>query len=179
MKLDSKTVTLGALFAALYVVINVVQSFSIGNPTVYGPIQLRVSDCLIALSALFGWSVVGGVTVGCLLTNAYYFVSPVDVILGPIANLVAASIVLYLRRRRLLACVSGAFPIGLIVGSYLWIYFQPPAILAAVPIWVGMIISVTISSVIAVGVLGYALLSALSRKGILDSLRSHGLNVLS
>ena len=73
MKIDSKDVASTAVFAALYVVINVLQMITVGNPTVYGPVQLRVADCLIALAVLLGWPVVAGVTVGCFLTNAYYF----------------------------------------------------------------------------------------------------------
>ncbi len=178
MKFDSRDLALTAVFAALYFVINVAQTLFFSNLTVFGPIQLRVSDCLIALAGLFGWPVVGGVTLGCALTNAYYFVGAPDVILGPIANLVAASIILYLRKRRLFACTVGALPIGLIVGSYLWLYFPSPAILGFLPVWAGMIVSITISSVIAVGVLGYALLSALSRKRIIEPLKSRGLKVL-
>jgi len=77
-KLDTRDLSLFATFASLYVVANVVQMISIGNPTVYGPIQLRIADCLIALSALLGWPVVAGVTVGCFLTNAYYFLVLMD-----------------------------------------------------------------------------------------------------
>jgi uncharacterized membrane protein len=71
VRFDSRDLALMAVFTALYVVINVLQMISIGNPTVYGPVQLRVADCLIALAALLGWPVIGGVTVGCFLTNAY------------------------------------------------------------------------------------------------------------
>jgi uncharacterized membrane protein len=74
VKFDSKDLALTSVFAALYVVVNVVQMVSFGNSTVYGPVQLRVADCLIALSALMGWPVVAGVTAGCFLTNAYYFI---------------------------------------------------------------------------------------------------------
>ena len=70
VKFDSRDLTLTAVFAALYAVINVVQSVTIGNPTIYGPIQLRIADALIPLAALFGWPIVGGVTIGCFLTNA-------------------------------------------------------------------------------------------------------------
>ena len=72
MKFDSKNVTLFAVFAALYSVINILQMSLVGNPTIYGPIRLRVADCLIALTVLFGWPVVGGVTFGCLVTNARF-----------------------------------------------------------------------------------------------------------
>jgi len=180
MKFDSRDLTLAALFAALYAVINIVQSFSIGNPTIYGPIQLRIADFMIALAALFGWPMISGVTVGCLLTNAYYFLGAQDVILGPIANFVAAFLVLALRRHRFIACIAGALPIGLIVGSYLWLFFSftPPDILNVLPAWEGMIVSITISSLIAVGGLGYMVLSLLSSPKILEPLRSRGLRVV-
>ena len=178
MTFDSRDVTSTAVFAALYVVINVVQTISVGNPTIYGPIQLRVADFMIALAALFGWPIIGGVTLGCFLTNAYYFIGAPDVILGPIANLIAACLVLSLRKRRLLACVIGALPIGLIVGGYLWLFFSPPEVFGTLPVWVAMIASITISSLIAVAVIGYALLSVLSRPEIIEPLKSHGLKVV-
>jgi uncharacterized membrane protein len=179
MKLDSRDLTSTAVFAALYVVINIVQTVSVGNPTIYGPVQLRVADFMIALAALFGWPIIGGVTLGCFLTNAYYFIGAPDVILGPIANLIAACLVLFLRKRRLLACVVGALPIGFIVGSYLWLFFPPPEVLGSLPAWAAMIASITISSLIAVAVIGYTLLSILSRPGIIEPLKSRGLKVVA
>jgi uncharacterized membrane protein len=182
VKFDSRDLTLTVVFAALYVIVNIVESFAVGGPFfTYGPIQLRVADCLLALAALFGWPVVGGVTLGCLLTNAYIFIGTPDVILGPIANLIAASLILFLRRRRLLACVTGALPIGVIVGSYLWFFFpflSPPEVLSVLPAWAAMIISITISTLIAIAVIGYLLLSILSRKNILEPLKSRGLKVV-
>ncbi len=178
MKIDSKSITLTAVFAALYVVINVLQMTSIGNPTVYGPIQLRIADCLIALAALFGWPVVGGVTFGCLLTNSYYFLGAQDVILGPIANLIAATVILSLRKRRFIACVVGSLPIGLMVGAYLAIFFPfltPPEVLNALPAMAAMIVSLTISSLIVIAGIGYSLLLVLSRPGIIGPLKSEGL----
>jgi len=179
VKFDSRDLTSTAVFAALYVVINIVQTVSVGNPTIYGPIQLRVADFMIALAALLGWPIIGGVTIGCFLTNAYYFIGAPDVILGPIANLIAACVVLFLRKRRLLACVIGALPIGFIVGGYLWFFFPPPELFGTLPAWAGMIASITISSLIAVAVIGYALLSILSRPSIIEPLKSRGLKVVA
>jgi uncharacterized membrane protein len=179
VKFDSRDLSLSALFAALYVVINLVQLFSIGNPTVYGPIQLRIADFMIALAALFGWPLIGGVTLGCFVTNAYYFIGAPDVILGPIANLIAALLVMLLRKHRLLACISGALPIGIIVGSYLWLFFPPPEIFGVMSAWGAMVLSITISSLITVGVLGYIALSFLSRPRIIEPLRARGLKVLT
>lgn len=177
VKFDSRDLTLTAVFAALYAVINVVQSVTIGNPTIYGPIQLRIADALIPLAALFGWPIVGGVTIGCFITNACYFVSPTDVVFGSIANLFAACFILFLRKRRLLACVVGALPIGLIVGGYLWLFFPPP-IIFTLPVWLASIVSITVSSLVAVAVVGYILLSVLSRPNIVGPLKSRGLKVV-
>ena len=183
MRLNSRDISLTAVFAALYVVINVVQMFSIGNPFVSGPVQLRVADCLIALAALLGWPVVLGVTVGGvvvnLLSNMMFFLGPVDIIMGPFANFVAAGLVFLLWRRRLLACVIGALPIGFIVGGYLWWFFDVPEVLAFIPVWLGMIVSITISSLIAVTVIGYSLLTILSRPSVIEPLKSRGLKVLT
>jgi uncharacterized membrane protein len=178
VKFDSRYLALTAVFAALYAIVNVVQSITVGNPTIYGPIQLRIADALIPLAALIGWPVVGGVTIGCFLTNAYYFVSPTDVILGPIANLTAACLILFLRKRQLLACAVGALPIGFIVGGYLWLFFPPPTIFGSLPVWLASVASITLSSLIALTVVGYALLRVLSRKNIIDPLKSRGLKVL-
>ncbi len=179
LRIDAKDVTLAAVFTSLYVVVNLVQAATVGNPAISGPVQLRVSDSLIVLAALLGWPVVAGVTAGCALTNAYAFIDPVDVVLGPTANLIAASLVLLLRERRLLASIVAAFPIGIIVGGgYLWWFFAPPDIFGfSLPAWVAMMISITISSLIATAFIGYALLKILSRPGVVEPLKSLGLKV--
>ncbi len=179
LKFDSRDLALTAVFAALYVIINVIQMVSIGNPTIYGPVQLRIADCLIALAALLGWPVVGGVTIGCFLTNAYYFIGVQDVMFGPIANLIAAVTILLLRKHSFIACATGALPIGFIVGGYLWIFFPPPEILTTLPAWAAMIASITISSLIAIAIIGYSLLSMLSKPSILEPLKSRGLKVVT
>ena len=168
--IGSRDITLTALFASLYVVINVLQGLTVGNPSIYGPIQLRVADCLIALSALFGLPVIFGVTLGCVLANLYAFISPVDVALGPIANFIAATIVYTLRKKPLLGCIFGVFPIGLIIGGgYLWWFFEPPEIFGlSLPAWAAMAISITLSSLVALAVIGYLLMEALVRFGVAE-----------
>jgi uncharacterized membrane protein len=180
VRLDSRDVALTAVLTALYVTVNVVQMISIGNPTIYGPIQLRIADCLIAFSALLGWPAVAGVGFGCFLTNAYYFLGVQDVIFGPIANLIAASLIFLLRRHRFAGCVVGAMPIGLIVGAYLSLVFEFPApeVLGALPVWLGLILSITFSSLIAIAGIGYSLLVVLSRPSILKPLMSRGLKTV-
>jgi hypothetical protein len=141
-------------------------------------VQLRVSDCLIVLAALLGWPVVGGVTLGCFLANGFYYIGTIDVVFGPVANLVAAALVFRLRRRHFVACVVGALPIGLIVGGYLWTFFPSPALFDFLPQWLGMIVSVTLSSLVVVTALGYVLLSTISRERILGPLKSRGLKTV-
>jgi hypothetical protein len=181
MKLDSRDAALTAVFAALYVTINIVQMVSVGNPTIYGPVQLRVADCLIALSALLGLPVIAGVTLGCFLTNTYYFLGTHDIIFGPIANLIAAILIFVLRKRLFIACLVGALPIGLIVGGYLSLVFNftPPEVLNTLPAWIAMMISITISSMIAIAGIGYLILTILRRPSILEPLKSHGLKVVA
>ena len=182
VKFDSRDIALTAIFAASYAMINLVQALSpFGNPSIYGPIQLRVSDFLIALAALLGLPVVVGVTFGCAVVNAFGFIGPVDIIFGSLANLIAAGFVMLLRKHKLLACISGALPIGIIVGGgYLWIFYSAPAELAFLPEpWMAMLVSILISSLIAVAVIGYTVLKILSRPNVIAPLKSYGLKVLA
>jgi len=182
LKLDSRDLALTAVFAALYAVINLVQTFSpFGNPSIYGPVQLRISDFLIALAALLGLPVVIGVSVGCFVVNAFGPIGPIDILFGSLANLIAASLVMMLRKHKFLSCVVGALPIGFIVGGgYLWIFYPyQPAELAFLPAWITTLISILISSLIAIAVIGYIVLRALSRPNIIEPLKSRGLKVLS
>jgi hypothetical protein len=178
---------LAAVSASLYAVVNIVQT-SMGGPITYGPIQLRLADCLIPLSALFGWPLILGVSVGCF-SNAYYWLDPADVVVGPIVNFAAAFAVLVLRRHRVVACFSGGLMVGVPIGSYLYyLYTQSnPIILQQVPsfnglslpVWGAFVLSLSISSLITVGLIGFVLVTALMRHRIIEPLKSHGLKALT
>ncbi len=171
--MDVRDVALTAVIAALYASLVVFLA-----PLSYGPVQLRVADCLIPLSAVLGWPAVAGVTIGCVVGNAYYWLGPIDVALGPLANLAASLLAFALRRRPLLACLAASLPVGVVVGGYLWVFFPPPGALGAVvPAWAGMVVSVTLSSLIAVGGIGYGVLKAMLRPGVVETLRSSGIRV--
>jgi uncharacterized membrane protein len=176
---DVKSISLAAVFASLYAVLLVFLA-----PMSFGPVQLRVADCLLPLAALFGWPVIWGATVGCLVGNAaggimaFGAIEPMDVVFGSSANFLATLAIFVLRRRRLLGCICGSVIIGLVVGGYLWIIIPPPDILGLVlQPWAAMIISITISSMVAVAVIGYILLSALSQPNIIEPMKSRGLRV--
>ena len=174
--MKTSEISLAIVFSSLYAVLLIVLA-----PISFGPVQLRVADCLIPLAALFGWPVIAGVTAGCFIGNAYFWLGPQDVILGTIANLIAATIIFMLRKRQLLACVTGSLPIGVIVGSYLWLFFGFEADIFGLqlPAVATMITSVTISTLIAVAVIGYAILRTFSSSSIISALKSRGIKVYS
>jgi uncharacterized membrane protein len=182
VKFDSRDIALTAVFAALYAVIVIVQGLSAA-----ATIQLRIADCLIPLSALFGLPVVFGVTLGCFVSNAYTSAAlsngVYDVAFGPVANLIAGTLIYLLRNRRLIGCIIGSAVIGLIVGSYIWVLFGPPSdvfgfkLPLSWPVWAASVVSITASSLIAIAIIGYILVTILSRPGIIGSLKSRGLKV--
>lgn len=154
--LNTKVITLTAVFAAIYAAGVVVLA-----PISYGIVQVRIADALIPLSVIFGWPAIWGVTLGCLVANVYGGLGLTDVILGSIANLVAAYSAYYLRKRTFLACVSASLIVSIIVGSYLWILFNVP--------WQISLLGVLAGSLVSINILGYGLLKALSRIGYTSS----------
>jgi hypothetical protein len=184
MRFDSKDLALAVVFAALYATLVIVQGQSAA-----ATIQLRIADCLIPLCALFGWPAIVGVTAGALAGNMFTSLPMsnglYDVVFGPFANLLAGIIIFLLRKRRLIGCVLASVEIGLVVGSYVWMIFGAPSNIFNVgipvnwPFWTASVVSITVSSLVAIAVIGYALLSVLSRESIAVSLKSRGLKIVS
>jgi uncharacterized membrane protein len=153
--MNTKEISLTAVFAALYAMIVIIFA-----PISYGPIQLRVADALIPLSAYLGIPVIYGVTLGAIIANTYWFISPIDVIFGSLANLLASFIIYKYKERIIPASLTASFIIGLMVGGYLWLFFPAPDILGiTLPPVLAMITSITLSSIIAITVLGLGLLN--------------------
>jgi len=187
MGMRSKDVSLMAIFASLYAVINIVQT-SMGGPITYGPVQLRLADCLLPLSILFGWPQILGVSIGAF-SNAYYWLDPADVIIGPIVNFAAAGAMYLLGKRKLVACSLGAFIVGIPIGFYLYYLYTigNPIIQQQVPrfpgvelpLWAAFVLSLTISSIITIAAIGYVLLKAMSKPAVIESLKAKGLETLS
>ena len=184
MKIDSRDLSLIAAIGALYAGLVIVQGLSAA-----ATIQLRIADCLIVLCSLLGWPAILGVTLGCFVSNTYTSATlsngVYDVFLGPLANLIAGTLIYVARKRRLAGCVSGAVAIGLIVGSYVWMIFTPPSAIFGIalptnwPIWTLSVVSITTSSLVAIAIVGYILLTILSRSTIIEPLKSKGLKVAS
>lgn len=162
--MNTRELTLTAVFAALYATMVIILA-----PISFGPVQLRLADALIPFSAFFGMPVIIGVSLGALVGNFYWFLSPIDVILGAFANLISSYIIYKCRDNLLVSSVVGSIIIGSIVGGYLWLFFPPPSILNLyLPVWLAMIISITISSLISVSILGVGLVKALRKTGYLE-----------
>ena len=164
--MKTRDLSLSAVIAALYAALVIILA-----PISFGPIQLRVADCLIPLSALFGPPCVVGVTLGAFVGNAYWFLSPIDVVLGALANLAASYVVYRYRERLVAASAAASLIIGVVVGGYLWLFFPPPSILGLqLPVWLAMMVSITLSSLLAVTVLGLGLLRLLERSEYIKQL---------
>ena len=101
--METREFVLMIVFASLYAAATIVLA-----PISFGPIQLRLADCLIPLAALFGWPVMVGVTLGCFVGNIYFFLGLQDIILGPVANLIASTIIFRMRRKPLLGSILGS-----------------------------------------------------------------------
>ena len=166
--MKTKEISLIAVIAALYAAMVIVLA-----PISFGPVQLRLADVLIPLAAIFGLPAVYGVTLGTFVANAYWFMSPIDVVFGALANLVAGYIIYRYKDNLVPASAIASVVIGIMVGGYLWMFFPPPSILGLqLPAWLGMIISISLSSLVAVAFLGVALVKLLQQSKYLEQLNA-------
>ena len=148
---------LTAVFAALYAAGVIFLA-----PISFGIYQVRVADALLPLSVIFGMPVALGSSLGCLIANFYGGLGIVDIIGGATANFVACTLAWYIGRgsftRRLLGCFIETAVITIIVGGYLALLFDVPVELGLFGVFVG--------SIVAINILGFALLEGLHRSGI-------------
>jgi hypothetical protein len=107
------------------------------------------------------------------VANIYWFLSPIDVVLGAAANLVAGYVIYRYKDQIVPASLAASVVIGLTVGGYLWLFFPPPSIMGLqLPAWLGMMISITLSSILAITVIGVALLKLLEGSRYLDQFKA-------
>jgi len=148
---------LTAIFAALYAVGVVLLA-----PMSFGVYQVRVADALLPLSIIFGMPAATGLSLGCLIANIYGGLGITDIIGGALANFLACSIAYRIGRngviRRFLGCLAESITITVIVGGYLSVIFE-------VPVEIGLL-GVFIGSIVAINVLGFALLEILYRSPV-------------
>ncbi|KPV64959.1 MAG: QueT transporter [Candidatus Bathyarchaeota archaeon BA1] len=156
---------LTSVFAALYAVL-VIALASIS----FQLVQVRVADALIPLSMVFGWPVVAGVTIGCVVGNV---VSPMpsiitDITFGAIANFIASLLAWKIggwkhdetKAGEFLGCSAATIAITCIVGTYL-------AFITEMELWIWWL-GIGIGSMISISILGYILLQ-ITKKVVMKS----------
>ena len=152
----TRDLALAALLAALYAAYVLYFGF-----ISFGPLQFRLVDALLPLSILFGPPAIVGVTVGCFVGNALGpNLGVVDIVGGPMANLLAATLAWAITRKRFrgsrpLAVALEIAVIAAIVGTYV-------VILTGVPPWIGWV-EFLASEIVPFGIIGYPLLESVDR----------------
>jgi uncharacterized membrane protein len=179
-RINAISSALSALFAALYAIGVITLA-----PISFMPFQVRIADCFMPTAILFGWPAIIGLTLGCLVANFFGGLGYIDVIGGSFANMVAGFIAWKIGLRRFqgswfVATIVENLTVTAIVGFYLWFILAIPDAMVNGIVVPGLVVSwvgVFMGSLVAINVLGYALLRILSRSSVIGLLRSHGLRV--
>jgi uncharacterized membrane protein len=123
MEAKVRIIARGAAIAALYATVTI-----IFKPISYGMYQVRISEALTLLAALWP-EAVSGLFVGCVLANIFGENGLIDVVLGSLATLAAAA----LTRRapnRFLAATAPVAVNAVVVGAYLSFLLNAPLLLS-------------------------------------------------
>ena len=147
----TRNLVYGALIAAIYVVLTMVF-----RPISFGPIQFRISEALCILP-YFTPAAIPGVFLGCLISNMLGGAVMMDVVFGSLATLIGAVGSWILRKNRYLVSVSPILSNTLIIPWVLKFAYGSEDL-----IWY-MMVTVGIGEVLAIGVLGQILLTALDK----------------
>ena len=148
---DPKTLTRAAVIAALYAALTLLLA-----PISYGAMQVRVSEGLTLLPALFP-EAAPALFVGCLLANLLGGSALPDIVLGSLTTLVAALLTRRLRGNRLLAALPPVVLNGLIVGALVHLLYTPEIPMALCMLYVA------VGEAIACYVVGFLVLAAVRR----------------
>jgi uncharacterized membrane protein len=158
MRLNSKKLTVVAVFAALYAVGVIFLA-----PISFGIFQVRVADALLPLSMIFGLPSALGLSLGCIVSNVYGGLGVIDIVGGAAANLVACTLAWYIGRKgpgihRFLGSVAETAAVALIVGGYLSLIFQVPLEISLSGLFIG--------EIIAINIIGFPIEEAIRRSKI-------------
>ena len=164
MKFTAKTITQGAMIAAVYIVLTVfVNAFGLAN----GAVQVRVSEALTILP-YFTPVAIPGLFVGCLVSNIVTGCALPDIIFGSLATLIGAVFTYLIGRKKsertfLKASLSDYLaPLPPILSNTVIIPFVLKYAYGIVPLWFSFV-TVFAGEVISCGILGLVLLFALKR----------------
>jgi uncharacterized membrane protein len=168
-KISLRDLTRCAMVAALYAALSI--AFF---PLAFGAVQARVSEALTLLPVLTPLAV-PGVTLGCLITNAWgvaagaNILGAADVVLGTAATLAAAVMTRLLRRIRLCrvplaACLPPIVVNAAVIGMELT-FAETGDALSRPLLWINMA-QVGLGQLLSCAALGLPLIWALERTGL-------------
>lgn len=123
MKKQTRYIVQSAIIAAMYAALCHLQNIILPNSASW-PIQFRVAEALCVLP-LFSSAAIPGLTIGCFVFNITYpGAMPLDIVIGPIASLLAALAMYPLRRYPWVSFALPAVSNALLVGWELSYYFS-------------------------------------------------------
>lgn len=151
--------TAAALIAAIYAVLCLLLA-----PLSFGPVQVRVSEALTLLPALFPQAI-AGVTLGCFLANMLGG-APIDMAVGTLATFLAALCTWALRARRVkgLPVLASLPPVlfnAVIVGVELTLLYFPAG--SGPGVYAMNMVTVGLGQVVSCCLLGIPLVALLER----------------
>ena len=137
-----------AIIAALYAAITLALA-----PLSYGAVQFRISEIMVLL-AFFDPFYIGGLTLGCLISNILGPNGIADVIFGTLATFISVYAVnltgKYIRNSTKALITASLWPTifnGLIVGIMLKVLYDLPLVLSVLEVAAGEFVVVTIVGV--------------------------------
>ncbi len=134
-KITIKGMVIGAIIAALYVVLS-----AIFAPISFGPVQVRIAESLTLLPILTPMAI-PGVFIGCLVSNILFSGAILDVVLGSLASLVAAFLTYKFKSNKYIAAFFPVIINAVVVAFVLKITLGAPYFLTAFTILIGQGIS--------------------------------------
>lgn len=103
--------TRGAIIAAIYVILTYITNlFGLAN----GAIQVRLSEALCVLPVFFP-EAIGGLTLGCFISNIITGCVPTDILFGSLATLIGALGTYCLKKNHMLAIIPPILSNAIIV----------------------------------------------------------------
>lgn len=122
-KTSTKYITQAALIAAAYTALTLLLA-----PISYGAVQVRISEALTVLPAIFP-SAIPGLFVGCLLANTLGPSAGIlDIVFGSLATLLAAFLSYLLRNKTWLVPLPPVVINGLVIGWLLHYAYGLPLV---------------------------------------------------
>lgn len=156
-----KHLTVGAIIAALYVVLTYVSSF-FGLAS--GVIQLRLAEALSVLP-LFLPGAAMGLTVGCLLANILTACLPLDVVFGTLATALGAVCCRLIGKSKLrLKAKVWLAPVPNIVFNTLIVPFVLVWVYQVEEVLPFLFLTVGVGEILSSGVLGYGLITLFDKR---------------